>query len=227
MDKKLKKIIDENTDKFSGWISIINDHNTMFSKHKNLTQDQQTDLTLKTADVLAKISDIFFQYGGFKDIFDNSKMYVHIYGPDLIIKSTKTGCDFHLGIDNNGIYLETHMRYSENLRHMDDNFYLDFLSLSDLGTFELQESQKYVSETTDKYQQLYSNHKSKIYRLLRNYFVGTAEDERDILLGDFHIHWSYDTNFYDVVYNGCLAFKTLYKLNYSLWKVHDLHKKGK
>ena len=110
---------------------------------------------------------------------------------------------------------------------MGDSFYSDLLSLSELGTFELQEREKYISEVTNKYDQLFSNQKSKIFRLLRNYFVGTTEIQRDILLGDFHIHWSYDTDFYDVVYNGCLAFKILYKLNYSLWKIHDLQKKKK
>ena len=227
MDKKLKKIIDDNSDKLSDWIRVVNDHNSMFSVEKNLTQDEQTDLTFKAVGILAKISELYFQYGAFQYNFDNSKMYVHIYGPNLIIKSTKTDWEFHLGINDKGIYLETHMRHPENLRHMGDSFYSDLLSLSELGTFELQEREKYISEVTNKYDQLFSNQKSKIFRLLRNYFVGTTEIQRDILLGDFHIHWSYDTDFYDVVYNGCLAFKILYKLNYSLWKIHDLQKKKK
>jgi hypothetical protein len=225
MDDKLSKLVDNNSENFNDWIKIINDHNSMFNPEKKLSQDEQSDLVFKTVDVLAQIAEIFFKYGSFKDTFDTSKMHLNVYGLNLIIKSTKTENQFNFGIDNKGIYLDTYLRHSENLRHMDDSFYKDIFLLMDLGDFELQENQFYNKQTTNKYTLLYNNKKSKIFRLLRNYIVGTAENERDILLGNFLIQWSYDNDFYDIIYNGCLAFKTFYKLNYSLWKINDIEKK--
>jgi hypothetical protein len=57
---------------------------------------------------------------------------------------------------------------------------------------------------------------------LRNYFVGALEDEENIVLGNFHLEWNANTDFHKMVYNSCLAFQILYKLNYSLWKATDL-----
>ncbi len=225
MSERLVKVIDKHSDQFPEWIDTVNEHSSMFDYNKEFSNEEQIDLTNRAVEVLAKISELCFKFGAFRDKFDNSQMYVKIYGPDLIIKSTKTDNEFHLGIDNKGIYLSTYMRYSENLRYMDDSFYRDIFTLMDLGDFDLEESQFYSGQTSNRYRELYNNEKSKIFRLLRNYIVGMAENERDIILGDFHIQWNYKTDFYDIVSNCCLAFKILYKLNYSLWKIHDLEEK--
>ena len=227
MNTKLQKILENFTPHFHEWIATINEYNSRFNPDKNLSPEEQTDLTYKTVGVLIKISEIYFKYGTFKDKFDNSRMYLNVYGPNLIIKSTKTKNTFHLGIDNKGIYLNTYLRHTENLRHMSDSFYKDVLTISNLGEFDIYQDQLYSGETTEKYSSLglYNNHKSLIFKLIRNYIVGIAEDENDILLGNFHIHWTYSTDFHDIVHNGCLAFKILYRLNYSLWKIHDLESK--
>ncbi|MEZ5082653.1 MAG: hypothetical protein R2750_04290 [Bacteroidales bacterium] len=227
MDNKLSKLINNNSYKFNDWTQIINEHNFIFNPDKDLKQKEQIELTHKTSNVLVQISDLFFKYGSFKDTFDNSKMFLHVYGPNLIIKSNKTNNQFNLGIDNKGIYLETYMRFAENLRYMPDSFYKAIFTLMELGNFELQENQFYGKETTNKYNQLFNNQKSKLFKLFRNYIVGVAEGESDIILGDFHIHWTYDKNFYNIISNSCLAFKILYKLNYSLWKINDLKTKKK
>jgi len=60
---------------------------------------------------------------------------------------------------------------------------------------------------------------------MRNYFIGIVENEKGILLGNFHIGWPFETNFYDAIYKGCLAFKILYRLNYLLWKTTAIQAK--
>lgn len=209
------QLIDDNSHKFGEWIDIINLHN-------QLSIEERLEFVVKVADVLGEISELFFKCGAFKDKFDNSQMHLNLYGPSLIIKSSKTDCTFNLGIDNNGFYLHTYLKHSDSLRFMKDTFYRDIFFLNDLGYFKLVENEFYSGETRSKYPDFFNNNKSTIFRLLRNYFVGTTEKERNIILGDFEISWTYDTNFYDIISNGCLAFKTLYKLNYSLWKVYDL-----
>lgn len=226
MDEKLTKLLDQNSHKFHDWVKTINEHNAMSNPDSNLTKEQKFELVDKTAEVLAQISELYFKYGAFKDKFDNSKMSLDVYGLHIFIESKKIGCVFQLGIDEKGFYLSTYMRYAKNLRHMDDNFYKEILSLMELGEFELQENERYGNQVTSKYEDLYKNQKSKIFRILRNYFVGLSEKEINVLLGEFLIYWPYDTAFSDVIYNSCLAFKKLYRLNYSLWKVTDLQTKN-
>lgn len=155
-DIKLNKIIDDYSNKITEWVNIINEYNSMFVPHKETSDGVHIELIYKTADVLAAIVDLYFKYGSFKDSFDNSKMYLHYSGPELIIESKKTNITFYLGIDNNGIYLRTYLRYAENLRYMDDNFYRDMLSLMDLGKFDIQENQSYSKEITTKYDGIFN-----------------------------------------------------------------------
>lgn len=221
MNQKLEKLVDSNIDHFDEWIQNINDYNSSLRYDSKYSDDENIDLTYKVAEALGRISEIFFKYGAFKDTFDNSKIYVHLYGPEVIINSEKTGNVFYLGLDNKGIYLNTCLRYAENIRHMDDKFYQNIFTLMDLGDFDIEQNQYYGVESDEKYKYLYANNKSKVYKFLRNYLVGVIEGEREIAPGDFCIRWNYQTNFYDIVYNGCLAFKILYGMNYQLWKTND------
>lgn len=225
MDERLKKIIDDNLYKFSEWIKTINEYNSRTNQDEDFSEEQQVDLVYKTSGVLIEICEVCFKYGAFKDKFDTSKMYLNSDGLNLIIKSTKTENEFYFGIDYEGIYLNTHLRYSKNLRHMDDGFYKEIFALMDLGDFNIQEHLTYGSEIKKSYNGLYNNHKSQIFRLLRDYIIDTIEDRKNTSLGRFHIRWTYDDQFYDVVHNACSSFKILYKLNYMLWKVSDLETK--
>lgn len=225
MDKKLVKLIDTNSHKFNDWIESINLYNQSYALDREYIQEERLELTDNVANVLGEISEMLFKYGAFKEKFDNSMMSLNLYGLYIIIKSAKTNTTFDFGIDNNGIYLHTNLEHSNNLCYMDDAFYKDIYLLDSLGKFEIVENESYSSEAKSKYPEFFGNRKSTIFRLLRNYFVGTAEKERNILLGDFQISWSYGTDFIDIISNACLAFKTLYKLNYALWKVSDLQLK--
>ncbi len=225
MDKKLNKLIDSEAGNFYDWIKIINEHNSMFGRISEIPKDKYDELTYKTSDILGKISNLYIKYGAFKDNFDNSKMYVQIYGPELIIKSEKTTSVYYIGFDNKGFYIRTHMKYSENLRHMSDKFYEDIFYLMDIGNFDIKENEFYSGEIVSNNKDLFSNNKSKIFKLLRNYIIGKVASEKYIILGEFNIHWNYKTDFYTLMENSCLAFQTLYRLNYSLWKIHDLETK--
>lgn len=225
MDNKLRQLLEDASPRFNEWIQIINLHNEAQQSLQEYTQDELADLTYKVAAILGEISELFFKYGAFKDKFDNSKMYLNVYGLSVIIKSEKTGTTYHLGLDERGIYLDTFLRDAENLRHMDDSFYQDILHLNDLGKFELLENEFYGKETTKQYPELFNNQKSTIFKLLRNYVVGMGREEQNIVLGQFQILWTYEDGFYETISNGCLAFKALYKLNYALWKISDLKSK--
>lgn len=227
MDNKLRQLLDNASPKFDDWINTINHHNKAHQSLQQYSQDESTDLAYKVSAILGEISELFFKYGSFKDKFDNSEMYINIYGLCVIIKSAKTNTTYYLGLDERGVYLNTYLKDAKNIRHMDDTFYQDILELNSLGRFELLENEFYGKETTKQYPELFNNQKSTIFRLLRNYVVGMGREEQNIVLGDFEILWTYEDGFYEIISNGCLAFKALYKLNYALWKINDLKNKKK
>jgi len=187
MDNRLKKILDDNVEKFSEWTGAISEYNTMFNSGRDLSQDEQVHLCYKAAGVLGSISELYIKYGAFKDNFDCSKMFIPFDGIITIIKSSKTGCEFNLGFDNSCLYIETSMKHPENLRYMNDGYYRDLLSLMELGDFKLQENEQYGFETTKRYEKVMKNNQSKIFTIMRNYFIGIVENEKGILLGNFDI----------------------------------------
>jgi hypothetical protein len=185
--------------------------------------DNRNDVTQDAVDVLAKISQLYFDFGCFKDKFDNSKMYLNLYGPQLIIKSLKTNTEYYLSLDGSEIQLNTHLKYSENLRYMDDSYFLAMLKLKELGRFELI---NYGSgQREQKYMELFNNNKSSIFILLRQYIINTMEDTQDSSPETLQITWTSKMDFSEIISNGCMAFKILYNLNYDLWKVKDLKAK--
>ena len=224
MNERLEKLLKEKSGKINEWVDTINLHNRQLLTHEKLSDEEPVDLTLKVATVLAQVSELYFRYGSFKDSFDNSKMSIHFWGPDLIIQSSKTKSVFNLGIDNKGIYLSTHLVNAQNLCYMDDSFYSDFLSLERFGKFELEENERYGQEIAGRYGRAFKSKKSKLFSLIRNYVAGSADDNH-LLLGTLQVYWGYETDFYDMLVNSCQAFKILYGLNYSLWKMSDVQMK--
>ena len=61
---------------------------------------------------------------------------------------------------------------------------------------------------------------------MRNYFIFETQYGEVTELGWLTVRWKGDS-LDDILRNGCMAFKILYQLNYSLWKISDLRSKKK
>jgi len=227
MDSRLASIIHKNVGNFERWIDAINNHHTIRHSGKEFTPTELHNLSVATSNILAEISNLFFEYGNFKDEFDNGSMYHYIYGPNLIIKSIKTNTTYNLGVDERGIYISANLRYPENLKDMDDQFWQNLLKLTELGKFEFIEHEWFDDKTKKKHPELFLTKKSTIFRILRKYFIDISEDKEVGNVGEPQITWTSEYDFEDIIIECCLAFKLLYKLNYSLWKIEDLKKKRK
>lgn len=224
MNKKIEQILDKRKEKLILWADSINENSKLYTSNKEYNLEERTEITRSTANTLGDISGAFFEYGSFKDQFDNESFYYHVYGPELIIKSIKTETTYYFGIDDRGIYLRTYLKHVENIPYMNDSFWKDLLNLDKYGKFELLEFEHFGSETTSKYPAFFNYKKSVLYRIFRNYFVASIENS-NVVPGELHIYWGPDTSFDQIIYNSCLVFKTLYNLNYSLWKVEGIRQK--
>jgi len=227
MDHRINKIIEENSKYFDNWIAILNQQrNSIFSDYK-LNEKESENLIYATSNVLGKIADLAIDFGNFKDKFDTSKMYVNLYGPSLIIKSTKTNITFYLSTDLDGIYLEAYFHNAENLKNMDDDFWLELFELKKLDGFEYNENAYFTIDVQRKYPELFHTYKNTMFLMFRKFFLSATEKHRDIDLGSLKVKWKSTMDFDSMIEQVCLAFKSMYKINYKLWKISDLRiKKG-
>ncbi|MBC8490579.1 MAG: hypothetical protein H8D45_31575 [Bacteroidetes bacterium] len=228
LKKLLDKLIENNCHDFNLWIDTINKYlNSMYSD-MDLASDEFWKVMVNCVNSFSKIAEICFAYGKFKDKWEYSHFHQNLYGPELLIKSLKTQCDYKLGLDDKGIYLSTDLRHNENLRYMSDDFWKLLLTLSDFEGFLYEEYEFVRDERRKEFPELFNTNKSMIFRIIRKYIFDSTETNNRYLsysVGEFKIFWSVDNDFEQIVRKCCLAFKIMYKLNYDLWKISDLKTK--
>ena len=225
MNNRLNKIIKDNFNEFDDWVEILNNERESIFSKEEINAEDGVNRIHETSGVLAKISDLAIKFGGFKDNFDTSKIYLNLYGPCLIIKSEKTNQTLYLATDLKGIYLETSFIHGKNLKNMDDSFWSELLELKKFKGFEYEENSYFSIETQRKYPELFHTYKSTMFLINRKFFISHAENDSDIDLGIFKVQWKPEGDFSNMIEEICLAFKSMYKLNYKLWKISDLRKK--
>ncbi|GAB4448649.1 MAG: hypothetical protein Fur0028_03740 [Bacteroidales bacterium] len=227
MNKKSKnKSLDQNEliEKINAYLEL------RYSNKKTEDIDELCKTTLNCVNALASIFEICLTFGKFKDDWDYSKFYQHVFGPELIIKSLKTKCDYRLGLDEERgeLYISTDLRHNENLRYMDDNYWKSILKLSEINGFEYDEYEFVRDERTKEFPELFKTNKSMIYRIMRKYIFDQTETHSQYVsgsVGEFKIAAKFDEGLPETIKKFCESFKIMYKLNYDLWKVTDLKTK--
>lgn len=224
----IDEYINKQSQNFNLWITGINNYLDYRYSDEELQSDELWEVTTGCVDSFIKIAELCLRHGKFKDSWDYDNYYQHIYGPELIIKSLKTEIDYRLGLDNKGIYLSADLRYNENLRYMDDNYWKLLLNLSEFDGFIYEEYEFINDERVKQFPDLFKTNKSMIYRIMRKYIFDSTETDpryRSGSVGELKILFPLNEKFDKIVKTFCLAFKVMYQLNYDLWKISNLKSK--
>lgn len=117
-------------------------------------------------------------------------------------------------------YISTKLDNVNNIRLMPDKFWQEISKLSELGKFEYIEENQIAPHLKKKYPHLFKS-RGSIYRLTRNYFINQMETGNCDSLGSIRLRWDRDTASEVLVANFINAFKSMYTINYMLWKVEN------
>jgi len=229
MSDKLDKLIEKDAHNFNDYIKKINDYRNIIGNRDVLDSDEIWKVTIGCVNAFSKIAELCFSYGNFKDNWEYETFYQNLYGPQLIIESKKTKCNYYIGLDLEGIYLSTDLRFNQNLRYMDDKFWNNLIDLTQFEGFKYSETEFTPDNYRKKYPDLFKTNKSIVFRIMRKYFFNqiTDYDNSDSCsVGEFKILMGTDYKFDYVLKKYCLAFKMMYQLNYELWKAGDLKRKA-
>lgn len=225
MVKKIEKLIAEHEDKLNEWVDSINRHTNLLDSYLDFSTEEAVDITMDAVQVLAGLADISISYGNFKEQFEHKDFRPTFIGPELIINAEKTGTTYLLGMDSEGIYINTYLKWAENIPYMDDRFWNDLMGLQDFKGFELLQSEEVGHQIKAKYPRQFASSKSMLFRFFRKYFMDITQYDDLGSLGDLQVKWSFDHGIEDIITELATVFKVLYQLNYSLWKVGDLRAK--
>ena len=225
MDKKIEKLIAENEDKLNDWVDSINKHTNLLGPFQDFPTEEAVGITMNAVQVLAGLADISISYGNFKEQFEHKEFRPTFIGPELIVNAEKTGTTYLLGMDSEGIYLNTYLKWAENLPYMDDKFWHALMGLQDFRGFELLQSEEVGPQIKAKYPRQFASSKSMLFRFFRKYFMDITQYDDLGSIGDLQVKWSFDHSIEEIIAELAAVFKVLYQLNYSLWKVGDLRAK--
>lgn len=224
----IEKLIKEKSEYLDLWIDGINKYLDYRYSDREISTDELWNITVECVKSLAGIAEICFRYSKFKDNWEYENFYPNFYGPALIIKSTKTNCEYYLGIEEKGIYLSSHLGHNRNLRFMNDNFWKLLLKLTEFDGFVYDENEFVPTERIKKSPELFRTNKSIIFRILRKHIFDLTETNSQYIsgsVGELKILWLFNNEFKNTIKYCCLSFKILYKLNYDLWKISDQKQK--
>lgn len=220
---RLEDIVHNNIINLEQWTDAINQYMPYSFGRLQLEENQAKDLTYEVSNALHGLLDIFIQFGEFKDNWKDAGFRPYHFGIYYSMIAEKSGFNVELGMDEKGIYLQMLLNNAGNLKNMNDEFWKKFFELEKYGSFEFVEN---ASPSSKESPQLFKGYKSNLYRLMRNYFIFETQYGKVTELGWLTVRWKGDS-LDGILRNGCMAFKILYQLNYSLWKISDLRSKKK
>ena len=120
----LGKVISLNTYNYDLWNKQFDDYLRAQYEPGKLSKEENERIFFQSNDLLMDIASNFFSYGKFKDTWDTSKCYANVFGQSLLLKSEKMNLTFQWGADRYGFYLESYISCAENLRYMNDEFWV-------------------------------------------------------------------------------------------------------
>lgn len=223
MTTTLDNIENKYSSEFDEIIKHINAYKNIVGYRDDKNPDELYKITINCVDAFAKIAKMCIEFGKFKDQMDYSKFQLHLYGPELLIKSNKTNCRYEIGLDRDGIYLSTDLRHNQNLRYMDDKFWSQLINLSQFEGFEYVETEYTPDSERKRHPDLFKTNKSVVYKIFRKYFfdqTANYEFSDSSSVGDLKISMNGSHDFGFIIRQFCKAFKIMYQLNYKLWKMN-------
>ncbi len=223
MDKQAKDVLIANLPNFPSWAKTVREYVFITFSEENYNEEENSQAILNLHNTLSDIVKIFIQFGRFKDEWSEFSLLPAAYiGIRTSIKSKKIGCEFEFSFDERGYCLESYIHHPENLKHMDDKFWQNIMELPNYGEFQFVDNACFSTPNGIIADKLFKNKKSNIFRLIKNTILLELYDEALIDIGWFSLRWSSDISWEELLINGCNAFKLLYKINYSLWRIDYL-----
>ena len=139
-------------------------------------------------------------------------IFVHAYD-----ESSRIG--LHIGMNKDGFYLQMGEIPTENLPKMPNDFWTNWLRLSELGDLSLTEEVEFDADDKKRLPYLFQEKPGSLFQFMRSITASPILYEFLPDLGDFCMDWAYNKySIIEVLANGCLAFELMHSMIRQLGK---------
>ncbi len=164
---------------------------------------------------------------------DSFKAYY--YKPHItlisLLRSEKIGSDYQLMYDsyNNQITFSTWVKNWENIKNLNDSFWVEFLEKGNELNFNFfaSEGPFYNKENTPEFNTKYKSLNFNIMSVYVTAMLKSQEDRQNTGFGNLEIVWTSERSTREIIEELNIAFKYFYKFNYNLWKIGDIRRQNK
>ncbi len=167
-----------------------------------------------------EIFSTLFEINNFRDTWNGPHMILLAVprGMEITYWSEKIDSIHKFGTDQKGFFLETNLLHVDNIRKMNDDFWLLICELSQLGKLDLFQGTVVPPREIREHPFLHKKSKNILYSLIRGSlalesYYGTNED-----FGFIIVRWTYDSSWDELLDKGWRVLRNLYRINYELWK---------
>jgi len=184
----------------------------------DIPEDDSYQIWKKANSSMYEVLQFFVEANHFKDDFE---YFHHVgYGLHVLAESKKTKVQYSFLFDRltYDFSIECYIHNANSIKNLSDKFLTDFFTASEEYKFEFVEKSFFGKEVKAKYADLFMTFKGNIFRMMRNYFIGTSENGKVDELGNWEKSWSIDTPIETIFSEGPIVLKWFYKFNYQLWK---------
>lgn len=206
---------------FAEWYDVMRDYyELVYENDVEYDFDSKYEqTTFKLHNIFETILNFFTRYGEFKDCWDfPARINFSRFGQWATVSSDKLNISFDFGFDYAYFFLNTYLRYPSNIKHMNDEFWSNFIALESLGHFNFLENSFPSSGDSEMAMKEFKNSKSNISRLIRNHIFFELFDGGSLDYGWLEIKWPISTAWDIIIKNGASAFKRFYRINYMLYR---------
>ena len=208
------------SDKFNEWHHILYEYfcSEQNSDELDLNQPNIHQLLFEFLSIIQKGSKV-------RERFSLPQLALTIVGDAVVVDSEKLKLSITFGIYMNRFYLESSFNYPEHMGKVDDEFWFNLCSLSQLGRVEFQEHTCPDTELSRKLEKKHRAMKSSVLAAIQNYIICTDND--CINDGSLEVSWSINTDLGELLHKASRVFACLYKMNYQLYRRNYILEKSR
>jgi hypothetical protein len=220
MNERLQTVLYRHEKELEQWYENIIHHQQQFIFPYDPDWEDIRKEPMDIEILLHRLLEIFIGYGAKKSTWQWHETLDYGTGLRTGVISQQIDHAYFLGVDKDGVYLESPIACPQSIHKSFDRFVQTIADYSRFGVFNYQQSEVFDDSIVRAHRGLLKKKiRGELPDLLRNYFIAKAELDGDFDFGFLEVRWPLNRfSMHQVLTEGCRAFETIHNLNVKLCK---------
>lgn len=199
-------------DEFLYWENILQKFENELSNIVDLKSKIDKELFNQVLTIFSEILNSFIKFSNNRDNWVKPFYTYQFTGMCVTVELKYEELKISFGFYENDFFLSTSLLNPKDLNKMSDSFWLNLLLLSNHGHLNIERDSNIEVYNGINIEKRYPS-KSQIFNLIKDFFFLDLTEGRLVDIANLKVSWPRNTNWSDLILNGCYCFKLLYEIN--------------